>query len=380
MIKIKRKVAILFLELGPYHIARINKLAENISELTVIEFCSQKYLHDWKVLPDIYFKKICLFNSLKRINKKKIQYKIRKILANIKPEIILIAGYSNIGMREAAKWAKNNNAKTILMTESTYLDKNRLWIIEKIKSYFINKYFDAAFVGGTTSELYLVKLGFSSRKIWKGYDVVDNNYFSTASKSITKSYDIYRKKYNLPKKYFLYVGRFSREKNLIRLILAFKNYAQKVTSPWKLVMVGAGPQEFKLKKLVKLLKISEIVIFTGYKQINDLPVYYSLASCFILPSISEPWGLVINEAMACGLPIISSDRCGCISDIVLSGYNGFILDPKNIKGIMGVLLKVSNMKEDLKKMGTRSRDIISSYNPETWATTLFNCIEKCQKK
>ena len=81
----------------------------------------------------------------------------------------------------------------------------------------------------------------------------------------------------------------------------------------------------------------EDVLLPGFKQYPELPLYYGLAGAFVLPSLTEPWGLVVNEAMAAGLPVVVSDRCGCASDLVRPGENGFAFDPCDIEQLAALL-------------------------------------------
>ncbi|GMO98005.1 glycosyltransferase family 4 protein [Bradyrhizobium sp. TM239] len=126
---------------------------------------------------------------------------------------------------------------------------------------------------------------------------------------------------NQPPRY-LYVGRLSREKSLDHLLLAFKQVL--ATAPGaQLILVGKGPSEKELRELAVDLGIEESVSFAGPKFDAELFDEYSKASCFVLPSHSEPWGLVINEALSYGCPTIVSHRCGCVPELVDEGKTGF---------------------------------------------------------
>jgi glycosyltransferase involved in cell wall biosynthesis len=118
------------------------------------------------------------------------------------------------------------------------------------------------------------------------------------------------------------------------------------------------------------------VVFAGFQQVDAVPAYYGLASCLVLPSISETWGLVVNEAMAAGLPVLVSQRCGCVPELVQPGVNGYVCDPLDTEGLARLLGVMSSDTVDAGKMGEASRQIVAQYTPETWAQTLANCIER----
>jgi len=110
----------------------------------------------------------------------------------------------------------------------------------------------------------------------------------------------------------IYVGRFSKEKNLLFLLSAYKKLN---TDDWGFILVGNGPQYQKLNDFINKNSICNVFL-PGFKQKGEIPQYLAVSDVFILASISEPWGLVVNEAMAAGLPVLISKRCGCYSDLI----------------------------------------------------------------
>jgi glycosyltransferase involved in cell wall biosynthesis len=103
--------------------------------------------------------------------------------------------------------------------------------------------------------------------------------------------------------------------------------------------------------------------------------YYAFAGCFVLPSTREPWGLVVNEAMAAGLPVIVSNRCGCAEDLVHTGQNGYLFDAGADGALESRMNAITNLPaSDLARMGLRSQEIISNYSPDRWALEVANCL------
>jgi glycosyltransferase involved in cell wall biosynthesis len=108
----------------------------------------------------------------------------------------------------------------------------------------------------------------------------------------------------------------------------------------------------------------------------DVPRFLALADALVLPSQSEPWGLVVNEAMACGLPVLVSDRCGCVDDLVQNGRNGYRFDPDQpgeLADRIGRLLTAS--PADLTRMGTESARIIQTFDPNTVSKAMYNALK-----
>jgi glycosyltransferase involved in cell wall biosynthesis len=277
-------------------------------------------------------------------------------------------------MRAAVHWARRNNRATILMSESNWYDRPRNWLKEFMKRYWVSRHYDAAFVGGEHSAAYLERLGLQRSKIWRGYDVTDNETFSREAARARSQKRILLLKLGLPEQYFLYVGRFSPEKNLQRLLTAYSQYAHGVgNKAWGLVMVGSGPLESGLKTMASSLGLSN-VLWPGFQQTGLLPSYYALASCLILPSLTEAWGLVINEAMACGLPILASERCGAGVDLIFPGLNGYLFNPYNVQEMSSLMEWMTSGQADAQAMGEISQMIITRYTPENWAKALADCV------
>src|SRR5205807_667519 len=111
----------------------------------------------------------------------------------------------------------------------------------------------------------------------------------------------------------------------------------------------------------------------GFKSYQDLPTYYGLAGAFVLPSESEQWGLVVNEAMAAGVPVIVSDRCGSAPELVQDGWNGFTFPVGDSKRLADLLLRVARQC-DVPEMGRRARERIAAWSPERFAAGLSSAV------
>jgi glycosyltransferase involved in cell wall biosynthesis len=110
------------------------------------------------------------------------------------------------------------------------------------------------------------------------------------------------------------------------------------------------------------------VHFYGFRQVEENPVFYALADAFILPSLWEEWGLVVNEAMASGLPVIVSKTAGCATDLVQEGVNGFTFDPGNVEQLAQLMRQISALKSfRLSEFGDASRKIISNWGCDVFA-------------
>ena len=299
---------------------------------------------------------------------------LKKTLERINPDVVVSVGYGLSVMRAAARWARSHRKGSILCHETTRLDRPRYWPKEVVKGWIIRHYYHAAFVGGSRHRDYLVKLGMPQKRIWGPYDVVDNEYFSRMSNVVRADPQLWRERLGLPDRYFLYVGRYNLEKNLFRLLDAYWRYRAKYAEGWSLVLVGDGPQRKELEAFAATRDIRDVYWY-GFQQIDELPAYYALGGCFILPSTSEPWGLVVNEAMACELPVLVSRQCGCVPELVSEEQNGLTFNPYDSSSLAELLERVALLDEPTRHaMGTASQKIIALYSPQVWAEKLARCI------
>ena len=141
-------------------------------------------------------------------------------------------------------------------------------------------------------------------------------------------------------------------------------------SAWKLVLIGDGPLKPQVLELQRRFNLGDDLLLPGWKQYPDLPIYYGLAGAFVLASTIEPWGLVVNEAMASGLPVLVSDRCGCAVDLVANGRNGFTFDPYDVPQLTRLMTHLAEANTNRRDMGAASREIIVQWSPEVWAENL----------
>jgi len=211
-------------------------------------------------------------------------------------------------------------------------------------------------------------------------NVTDNNYYYKETEKFQTKRDVLRKEMNALLHNFLYIGRFSPEKNLLFLLKCLKNAQEsEALNNWGLILVGGGPQKKEVENFIRDNNI-ENVFLPGFKQREEIPKYLAISDVFILPSISEPWGLVVNEAMAAGLPVLVSRKCGCYPDLVREGINGFSFDPYNINELSDLIKQILQERFNLSTMGRESLKIIRRYTPKKAAEIILSTIKFVNKK
>ncbi|MFA4901981.1 MAG: glycosyltransferase family 4 protein [Desulfobaccales bacterium] len=378
-------LAVMYNNFGPYHLARLavtTKLSkEKGLNVVGIELASHETIHPWsadKAPAEINQVTIFANQAIEKISSWKLVLGTWFTLNSLNPQAMAIGLSKNTiyALLTALLWARLKKCLTVVMMDSKFDDAPRHPIKEWVKKR-IYSCFHAALVGGTQSRHYAEFLGIAPAKIFVGCDVVDNDHFAQLADYSRGQASSLREQYHLPKNYFLCVSRLSEKKNLFRLLEAYNDYYRNAPQqPWGLVICGSGPLEQELKDTARQLALDH-VRFSGFAQVDTLPVYYGLARCFILPSShSEQWGLVVNEAMAAGLPVLVSQACGCAPDLVQEGVNGYTFNPYDVKGLAQLLLKMSSGGLDLQSMGEASRRIIANWSLDTFAQGLLAAVKE----
>lgn len=367
----KTVVAVIWIDWYPYHVARFIGLQSTpglVGKVTGIELVGGVGVHAGLKFREELPENLPVVTLMpdadwQRAGQVALALKLWKTLGALEPQVVLVPGYYTLPAIAAALWAKIHRRKSVLMTESTAGDHTRVWWKEKIKALLIRTLFDWAITGGAAHRRYLQDLGFPMGRVMRFYDVVDNAFFQRRTAELRGHPNA---EASLPSGYFLYIGRLSKEKNIDGLLEEWISY-RKAGGTLPLVLVGAGPASRELQERASRCGFERDIHFAGHKGLRDLPAYYAFAKCFVLPSTREPWGLVVNEAMAAGLPVIVSSRCGCAEDLVDATKNGFVFNP-NVAGDLAHCLRQMQdaTPTELVEMGARSSQIIDRYSPKAF--------------
>ena len=159
----------------------------------------------------------------------------------------------------------------------------------------------------------------------------------------------------------LFAGRLVKQKGVEHLITSFTDVSAKFPSA-KLYIVGDGPEANNLKRLAAKFSLKGRVRFFGWVSGEHLASLYAQSRVFVLPSEYELWGRVIGEAAACGLPIVTTHAVGCVGDLVVDGYNGFIVSPNDPKRLAKAIIELLGVPTLCEKMGERSHQIAEKWS------------------
>lgn len=362
-------VVVLVQKIGPYHHARFQEAADQ-GPLVAVEFRTGDAVYAWS---EVELKS-------RYLRKRTTAASLVTTLNALAPRVVVCVGYSDPEVHLAMTWALGRGIPLVTCSDSTRIDEARVGWREAIKRSVLDG-FDAALAAGIRATDYLEELGLPRDRISTAWDVIDNDYFAQGAGLARADASSNRARLGLPTRYFLCVARFVGKKNLARLIEAYAQYAAEAgPDRWSLVLSGSGPLEPELRAQIAATDLTSAICLPGFLQYPDLPACYGLAGTFVLPSTTDQWGLVVNEAMAAGLPVIVSDRCGCTPDLVESGGNGFTFDPENVAALAKFLTHMAALPEAQRAaMGKRSQEIIGSFALKTFADGLWQAVACAQR-
>ena len=373
------KVAVLWSRFGPYHVARLRGAvavaAADGADIYGIEVARHDALYEWDAVDrSDSFEHITLFDreTHQDLRARDIQAKLIPTLEAIAPDAVAVNGWAVAEARAAIEWCDGGRrAAAIVMSETKADDVPRVWWKELVKRHLLKKC-SAALVGGAVQADYLVGLGMPRDRIEFGYDVVDNDYFAEGAAAARADAIRLRTRLGLPERYFFACVRFIKRKNIDNLLRAYATYRRlSPSAPWGLVVAGSGEEKASYDALVRDLSIDG-VSWPGFIQYGALPVYYGLAGAFVHPAYAEPWGLVVNEALASGLPVIVSRTVGARYELVSEGRNGFSFDPSAPDQLADRLLEISQLDRD-KQTAMRAAALAtaSEWTPERFGRGLM---------
>jgi glycosyltransferase involved in cell wall biosynthesis len=368
---VKRRLALFTEIIAPYRIPVFNALAvRDDIDLHVI-FLSENdpSLRQWPVYKkEIRFSYEVLPAWRRRVGKYNLLVNrgVGAALARFHPDAVLCGGYNYLASWQAALWAKSHKVPLLLWSESTVNDHRRgSREVEFMKIRFARlcKAFVAA---GKTSRDYLIGIGAPRDHVFIAPNAVDVEFYATLAHAARQQAEVVRVRHTLPLRYFLCAGRLVPEKGIFDLLAAYAKLEAGERSQIGLVFAGDGASRSQLEERAAAINPGCVRV-CGFVHREELAELYALAEALVFPTHSDPWGLVVNEAMACGLPIIASEVAGCVPDLVKNAENGFVVPPGNVDELARAMRILLSNPSAARQMGASSALRIRGFTPEVCA-------------
>ncbi len=367
-----RHVCVHWPRLGPYHLARLAAAAERLERegvaLTALETSAQDETYAWDAQAGAhgFARAVALDRAAESAPPRQTRRAVTAALDRLGPDAVAITSYSTPDAQAALRWCRRHRRVAVMLFDSRAADAERQRWREAVKRALVRQY-DAALVAGTPQADYLASLGMPPDRTFRPVDVVDNDRFARGAERARA-----RGSLPHPGPYLLSVNRLLPRKNVDGLIRAYSLYRAQAQAdrraPWPLVLLGDGPERDRLAALA-----GDGVVWGGFQQIDALPAWYGGAGVYVHPAHADPWGLVVNEAMAAGLPVLVSRGAGCAPDLVRD--NGRTFDPDDAPALAALLTWATADDADRAAMGARSRQRIAAYSPQAFADGLWDAVQ-----
>lgn len=366
-----KRVVILTELIAPYRIPVFNALARYEGIQLHVIFLAETDItrRQWLVYKhDIRFSYEVLPSWRGRFGKYNLLLNrgLGRAIRHASPDAIVCGGYNYLASWQLMWWARRNAVPFVAWIESTARDRrNGRYLAEFLKTGFI-RHCDALVVPGKSAFEYARRFGVPEQNIFTAPNAVDTELFASQADAVRQDATAHRRSLRLPSRFFLFVGRLVPEKGVFDLLDAYAKLNSQLRSEIGLVLAGEGSSRSELVRRASAIRPGS-VHFAGFIHREHLATYYALAEVFVFATHTDPWGLVVNEAMACSLPIISSAAAGCAADLVQDYWNGRVV-PACDSDLLSAAMDELSRDEPLRVlMGRRGRDRIRRYSPEACA-------------
>ena len=277
-----------------------------------------------------------------------------RLVKRLEPDLIWTAGWIDPLYNEVAGKVRKKLHIPVVASSDTQWRGGMQWFNVLVSRFRHRRWFSHLFVSGEPQVAYARKLGFRQEQILMHNLSADVELFHNV--------DLKMREKEYPRR-LVFIGRFSKEKGLAYLLEAWNTIPDRKN--WKLVLIGNGPDYPKLKGYPDV----EIKDFMPQEELAE---ELEKAGAFILPSVTEPWALVIHEAACAGLPILASACCGAVSCFVKDGENGFLFKPANKRSIRKAIERFIRLPEwQWVQMGRRSRKLSERITPSKVADCIL---------
>lgn len=358
------RVILTFEHGSPHQVAAVEAARHHFAaaghELIPLEYYSGSLGYGWsfadKPRPDGWH---CLFPGRQAATTREIVRGVVRTVRGLRADVLVLNGWYGLNAWVLAALKGWMRCRIVLVSDSNRWDRPRSWRKELPKRLLMRRV-DAGFAAGQPQRDYLHDLGLPLDKITLGNDVVDNSLYTSIPLRTP------------PPDRPIVIGTAARlipEKNLLAGIETLANLWS--THPELILewhIAGRGPLEGELRRAAERMMIA--VVFHGFVGYADMPNWYAGLDIYWQASIYEPWGLVVNEAMAAGLPVLVSDRCGCARDLVTPA-NGWV-HPPDVPAMSAAWAQALADRSSWSERGAASRRVIADWDLDRYARGLLD--------
>lgn len=283
---------------------------------------------------------------------------IRELLRGTKAEVLLLLGWRSRLAAQLVRAARRLGMPVLLRAEVTDLSSHSIWT--RLGDRRFLRRMAGVLSVGKASRRYCVASGVPSARLFDALFAIDNSLFAAEADRLRPQRNELRRAWQVPGDGFciLFAGKLQAKKRPLDLLDALEQ-ARRTRSDLRLLIAGSGELEPDLRERAKERRLP--VTFAGFLNQTEMPRAYAAADALVLPSdAGETWGLVVNEAMASGVPAVVSDRVGCREDLVEDGVTGFSFPLGDTRSLAACLTSLAADPIRAAAMGEAARQLVLS--------------------
>ena len=293
-----------------------------------------------------------------------------RAVANTRPDILIADGFFQ-WTTSALMHRIFRRIPLMVCYERTHHTERKAQWYRRLYRRAVIQFVDACCVNGQQSLAYTRALGMPEARITTGFMAADTESLEKQCASLSVA-DIQalRAKWPAQGLVFLFAGQLIPRKGVAQLLTAWSRFECRFPGAGRLILIGSGPEEVNLKRQAAALKLNAAQ-FLGHVDYEQMALHYAAADVFVIPTLEDNWSLVAPEAMACGLPVLTSLYNGCWPELIREGENGWVFDALDPEDIATSLERCVQRPSDLPRMGQRSQDIVSRFTPRHAAASIL---------
>jgi glycosyltransferase involved in cell wall biosynthesis len=278
-------------------------------------------------------------------------------------DAVLFNGYAHHALLMGLVAAATSEVPILYRSESNLVCTSRGWAKDGFIRWLVRATAGLLWIGEANREYYRFYGARPEQLFFVPY-AVDNDFFREGSQEAARHVDALRSRLGLvpERPVILYASKLMRRKNPLVLLEAYARVRSRDAARPYLVFVGDGEERDRLRERVSALGLDEHVRFEGFRNQSELPKYFALCDLFVLPSSREPYGLIVNEVMNAGRPVITTDEVGAARDLVRDGVNGFVVRAGDVNALTQALEAALGDRARLAEMGRRSSALVAGWN------------------
>lgn len=376
------KLAIIHNTITPYRHPLFEMLARSL-DLVVYYSSVKRNSRKWELWPRNYSYQYKVLSGTQlggSTSCGSLNLAIIKELISQKPDVVVLSDYTSPTVLLSLIITKLMRLPFVYWTEGVKEPHSLLGKLTRPLRIFFSRNSKSIIVPGQFSKEYVLSLGAKTEKVFIAPNSIDNKLFANYSIEASKKSKKIREYYGFKNEFIvLCIGQLIERKGIGYLLRAYSKL-EKDFDNIALLIVGNGPLKPELENLAKSLRIKRFKIIPSGLNLETLVNLYSISDVFVLPTLEDIWGIVINEAMACCLPVISTSASQAALEMIIPGENGIIINEGNDLLLYSSIRKIILMHKTIKLMGKRSSEIVNNdFSPEKMSLFFVEAIKNVFK-